>query len=349
MKSLHIIEAVASGMLALCLLFSPVQAEISFSGDLEIDTSYTEKSTDAAVGTTATDTTEYDLGGRIKVVPAVHKEAGNLFFEAKAELLAKTDNTDGNGVQVDDVYGKIGTSSFDVQIGRFEAWNLQDESNDMLIVEAPTGEERYEANYARGRIDSAGQLALHAFAGDIFGFEGGLVYGKEGSDNLFGARPVVDIKISNFGFVAGADYLNTTPQDDSGQSEITKLGYGARIKAVLGIATLGINYASGTVEETDGAGVDLPDETTDSYGGYFDLAIGNGVLTLAGFFTNWESDDPSEFDETHYQYYIIYAHPLPVEGATIKFAVSQASASDDDPTVGDSDALGFKVRLNYNF
>jgi hypothetical protein len=206
----------------------------------------------------------------------------------------------------------------------------------------------YEANYARGRIDSAGQLAVHAFAGDVFGFEGAMVYGQDGTDNFFGLRPVINIKFNNIEFAAGVDYLNTAPQDDSGLSETTKLGYGARIKAVLGIATLGINYASGSVEETDAAGVDQPDETTNSFGGYCDLALGDGVLTLAAFFTNWEEDN-NPYEKDHSQYYITYAHPLPIDGAAIKFAVSQANASDDDLTVGDSDALGFKVRLYYAF
>lgn len=333
---------------ALFLLCSPVQAEITLTGDLEIDTSHTTNSTDAIGASSGTDTTEYDLGGRIKVVPAVRKESGNLFFEAKAEILAKTDNSDGDGVQVDDAYGKIGTSSFDVQIGRYEAWNLHDESNDMLIVEAPNGAARYEANNARGRMDGAGQLAVHAFAGDAFSFEGGFVYGKDGTDNVFGLRPVIITKFGPVELAAGADYLNNTPQDDTGLNETTKLGYGARVQAVLGIVTLGINYASGTVEETDDAGVDQPDETTNSYGGYCDLALGDGVLTLAAFFTNWEEDN-NTYEKEHNQYYIAYAHPIPIDGAAIKFAVSQANASDDDPTMGDSDALGFKVRLYYAF
>jgi hypothetical protein len=379
MKSLQMIRIITAGIFVIALFCSPVQAEISFSGDLEIDTSYTTTSTDPS-----TDTTQYDSGGRIKVVPAARTEAGNLYMEAVAQILAKTDNTDGSGVQIDDAYGKIGTSVFDIQIGRFEAWNLFDESNDMLIVDAPTGPGRYKANYARGRIDSAGQLALHVFSGDAFGFEAGFVYGQDDvalgyqeyinytdagglpvwagtsvdtASNMIGFRPVVNAKFGNFEFSGGFDLLKTTPQDDDLDAEITKTGYGARIKAVLGMATLGINYASGTVETTapqyDGTGnltghADQPDETTDSYGGYCDLALGDGVLTLAAVFTNWEADN-NPFEQEHNQYYAAYAHPLPIEGATIKFAVSSATADDEDPSAGDSDALAFKVRLNYNF
>ncbi len=379
MKSLRMIRIVTAGIFVIALFCSPVQAEISFSGDLEIDTSYTANSTDPS-----TDTTQYDSSGRIKVVPAARTEVGDLYMEAVAQILAKTDNSDGNGVQIDDAYGKIGTSAFDIQIGRFEAWNLFDESNDMLIIDAPTGPARYKANYARGRMDSAGQVALHFFSGDAFGFEAAFVYGKDdvalgyqeyinymdaggnpvwaGSSvdtgsNIIGFRPVVNAKFGNFEFSGGVDMLQTTPQDDGLDAEIKKMGYGARIKAVLGIATLGINYASGTVETTvpqyDATGnltghADQPDETTDSYGGYCDLALGDGVLTLAAIYTNWEADN-NPYEKDHSQYYAAYAHPLPIDGATIKFAVSSASASDDNPAVGDSDALAFKIRLNYNF
>jgi hypothetical protein len=348
MRSFKIVGVMVASVFTLAMLFSPVQADIGISGDLEIDTAYTTKSTD-----NGSDETEYDLGGRIKVVPTARTESGNLYMEAVAQILAKTDGT----AAVDDAYGKIGTSVFDVQIGRYEAWNLFDKSNDMLIADAPTGAGRYEANHARGRIDGAGQLALHVLPGEAFGLEVGFVYGQDSEDlgyvgdtdaNWVGFRPVI---LSTFGPVevsAGADMLTITPQDDSLEAEISKVGFGARVKAVFGIATLGINYASGTEGGTDTSGSDLDDQTTNSMGGYCDLALGKGVLTMAGFFTTLEKDSDN-YTQEHNQYYVAYAHPLPIDGATIKFAVSQASASNDDPAIEDSDALGFKVRLNYNF
>lgn len=132
------------------------------------------------------------------------------------------------------------------------------------------------------------------------------------------------------------------------EADISKLGFGARVKAAFGIATLGINFASGTEGGTDTAGGDLDDQTTNSLGGYCDLALGKGMLTMGGSFTTLELDS-DDYTQEHNQYYVAYAHPLPVDSATIKFAVSQASASNDDPAIEDSDALAFKVRLNYNF
>ncbi len=340
MKLFSFFGIVAVSISALFLFCSSGYAEINLTGDLEIDTSYKTTSEDPD-----TDMSEYDLDGRIKIVPTVRKEAGRLYFEAKAEILAKTDG----GMATDDVWGKIGTSGFDVQIGRFEAWSLFDKTNDMLIVEAPGGAVMYEANYARGRMDSVGQLALHAFSGDIFGFEAGLVYGNDGDDNVYGLRPVINTKFGNVEIVAGVDLLNITPKDANAESETTKLGYGAKVKAVFGMATLGINYASGTEGGKDAGGLDIEDATTNSLGAYCDLALGKGVLSLATFLTDWEQDN-NDFQKDHIQYFIAYAHPLPIDGATIKFAVSQATATQETATGDvDSDALAFKVRLNYNF
>lgn len=350
MKSSHQTAVVAIALLATLLFCFPVQAEITLNGDLEIDISHTstdDDDTDRSNGVADEDKQEtiYDSSGRIKVVPSVRKEIGNLYMEAKAEILAKTDGD----VATDDVWGKIGTSTFDFQIGRFEGWDLFNKSNDMLIVEAPNGPSRYEANYARGRFDAPGQIAVHILPNDIVGIEVGAGYGQDGDQNKMGLRPVVNVKFSNFEVLGGLDYLKTTEQDDDLADETSQLGYGARAKAVFGIATFNINYAHGETGGKDAAGNDLSDETTNSYGAYCDLGLGKGVLTLAGFYTTWEEED-NDYDKNHAQYFAAYAHPLPIDGATIKFAVSYATATEE--TAGgdiNSDALGFKVRLNYNF
>jgi hypothetical protein len=353
MKSFNVIGVIATILFALSIFLSPVQADISLSGDLEIDTSYTTTTDEDAdnndvADADSTDETIYDLGGRIKVVPAVRTEAGNLFMEAKAQVLAKTDGT----TAIDDAWGKIGTSVFDIQIGRFEGWSLFDKSNDMVIAEAQNADldrqaVRYETNYARGRMDNAGQLALHVLPSDAFGLELGLIYGNDGDDNVIGFRPVVNSKLGPMEIAVGADMLNTTPKNDATENaDSSKIGFGAKVKATFGIVTLGINYANGT-EENDAT--PDSDQTTNSVGGYCDLALGKGVLTLAAFLTNWEEDNYA-YEKTHNQYFISYAHPLPVDGAAIKVGLSQATATEE--TAGadiENDALAFKVRLYYSF
>jgi spore maturation protein CgeB len=149
-------------------------------------------------------------------------------------------------------------------------------------------------------------------------------------------------------FAVGADMLDITPQNDNLQADISKMGFGARVKAAFNIVTLGISYANGTEGGTKVDGTDKDDQTTNTMSGYCDLALGEGVLTLAGLFTTLEKDS-DDYTQEHNQFFVSYAHPLPIDGATIKFGVSQASASNDDPGIEDSEALGFKVRLNYNF
>lgn len=274
-------------------------------------------------------------------------------MEAKAEILAKTDNS----VGTDDVWGKIGTSTFDFQIGRFEAWCLFEKSNDMLIIDAPNGATRYEANYARGRFDAPGQIALHFFPGDIVSFELGAVYGKESDEedeesenNKIGLRPVMNFELGPFTLTGGLDYVQTTNTVDDNKATIDEMGYGAKIQGTFGIAKLSLNYAQGTHSEQDASGFDLPDETTVSYGALCDLTFAeNSVLTIAGYYTTWEQDNNSA-DKEHTQYVLAYAHPLPIDGTTIKFAISYANAT-ENAAQGDieSDALGFKIRLNYAF
>lgn len=326
-------------LLITLILCPPALAELTFHGDLESNTDYVTTDDDS----TDTSTTEYASGGRIKFTPTARTESGNLFFEVTAQFLAQIDGD----VNTDDVYGKVGTSTFDFQIGRWEAWDLF-AKNDIYIASAPNGCDRYETNYARGRMAGPGQLALHVTPNDTFALEVAAVYGAEGSDNYAGLRPVVDLKFGMVEFLAGFDYLTISPQNDDSEDDATKAGYGARVQATFGIASLYINYGHGVVSEKI-AGVDQPDETTTSYGANVVLALGPGSLTLAGIMTTQEIED-SDYDCSHNQYYISYAHPLPIDGAAIKFAYSMADATQES-AAGDLDgsASGFRVRITYDF
>ena len=365
MKRLSLVAVVAFAvLLSFPRVCPPALAELTLNADLEIDTSYLstdDDDTDRGNTDSTADqqTTTYDLAGRIRVVPGIRKESGRLFMEAKAEILAQLDGD----VTVDDAWGKIGTSLVDFQIGRWEAWDLFYKSNDMLIIDAPNGPTRYETNFARGRFGAPGQAAIHVFPAEALGFEVGAVYGNELDDddddddndanNKIGVRPVIDVKLGNFNLFGGVEYVQTTStiDDDSIESlkEATQFGYGGRLQAVFGIATLNLQYAHGIEGGKDDVGVELADETTDSCGALLDLGVRSDVLTLGSFFTTWEQDN-NNYEKDHCQYYAAYAHPLPIDGATIKFAVAYATSTEE--TAGediDSDALGFKMRLNYDF
>jgi len=92
------------------------------------------------------------MDDRIKVTPHGKTVTVNFFFEAQADITANVDST----VSPDDVWGKIGTSIFDIQIGRFEGISLFDKGEDVKVVDAPGAPERYEANAVCGRLDKPG-------------------------------------------------------------------------------------------------------------------------------------------------------------------------------------------------
>ncbi len=343
-------------------------AEVKFYGCLEIDTDYVQKTTDNG-SNPDTEETAFDQAGWVKLAATNRKDLDNLFFETKAEVLAKIDGT----VAVDDAWGKMGNSMVDIQIGRFEGWCFYELGQDVFIVDAPNGPGRYEVNFARGRRNESGQIALHIFPNEIFGFELGTVYGSEVQNvygpnsspaaaittsdvefNYIGVRPVVGLTLNNFIALAGFDYLSGTPQNDDLKDEDNRMGYGILLKAVFEPVTFCLNYASGTKDGKEysdsGALGDKAETTTTTYGGYCNLNIGKDTLGVGFNMTNEEiKNNPAESD--HMQYFVSYAHPLPIEGAILKFGVSMAQATQEQSGVSDleHDAIGCRMRINYYF
>jgi len=351
-------------------------AEVTLKGNVEFNIDYNTTSnnvttlnqvTDAPDDTTISDTDKkiYDMNGRIKLTPNGKTQTGNFFFEAQADVLADLDAT----VGIEDVWGKIGTDTFDIQIGRFEGVALFDIPEDTDIVDAPDAPKRYEADAVRGRIDKPGQLAVHIIPNDMINVELGTAYGTletevdetpeddadedaTHAENLIGLRPVVLFTFGPLEAAVGMDYQSTSAQDDNAKYESNLLGFGGRIKATLGPASFSLEYARKTEDGTDFRGYDLDDITTNSMGGVGSVTLGPGLLDGGIFYTTSKVDD-SDNTQTHRQYYISYAHPLLVDNVTIKYTLSSATADDDldsdEKGNLDSSALGFRVRLSYDF
>jgi hypothetical protein len=331
----------------------------SIKGNLEINTDY-DTTTDSS-GTSDVDETKYDMGGRIKVTPHGKTVTGNFFFEAQADIMANVDST----VSLDDVWGKIGTGTFDIQIGRFEGISLFDKPEDTKVIDAPGAPARYEANAVRGRLDKPGQIAIHIIPSDAINIEVGTAYGTlvtedvdetptddtdenvTYNENLIGIRPVVAFTFGPMEAAIGMDYQSTSAQDSDAEYDSNLLGFGGKIKATFGPATFGIQYTSKTEGRTNSTGTELDDTTTNSLGGVASMTLGPGTLGGGVFYTTSEVDG-SNNTQTHTQYYVSYGHPLLVDNVTIKYALGGATADDDDDTL-DSSALGFRVRLVYDF
>ena len=125
-----------------------------------------------AVDTAKGDTT-YDQDGRIELNAYSKHTAGDNFFAGKGSLLIRTDGD----AKVDDAFIQFGNSTWDLQLGRFEAINLFPLAKDTLIVHA-NDDYVYEANKVRGRIgDGGGQIAFHYNASEKLKFEVDTLYG----------------------------------------------------------------------------------------------------------------------------------------------------------------------------
>jgi hypothetical protein len=364
MKKLSLILVILFITVIFCTTTMAQEDDTGFSikGNLEFNTDYDTTSDDT---TTGSDNTIFDQNGRIKVTPHGKTQTGNLYFEAQADIMANLDAT----VGLDDVWGKIGTDTFDIQIGRFEGIGLFDKPEDTKIVDAPNAPERYEANAIRGRLDKPGQFAIHIIPNDTINVELGAAYGTletevdetpedetdedaTHSENLIGLRPVVLLTFGAIETAVGMDYQSTSAQDDDAEYDSNLLGFGGRVKATFGPASFSIEYASKTEGGTDFSGQDLDDVTTNSMGGVALVTLGPGMLGGGVFYTTSEIDG-SDNTQTHTQYYVSYGHPLLVDNVTIKYALGGATADDDldsnEEGNLDSSALGFRVRLVYDF
>ena len=368
--------------LAIIVIFSAMlicgqaYAEMTLKGNVEINIDYdtssnnvTTLNTETGVpdDTTTIDTDEkkYDMNGRIKITPNGKTQTGNFFFEAQVDILANLDST----VGLEDVWGKIGTDTFDIQIGRFEGIALFDIPEDINIVDAPDAPKRYEADAVRGRLDNPGQLAIHMIPNHMFNIELGTAYGTLETDvdetpqndtdldaihseNLIGLRPVVLFIFGPIEAAMGMDYQSTSAQDDDAKYESNLLGFGGKIKATFGPASFSIEYAGKTEGGTDFRGRNIKDTDTHSLGGVALVTLGPGTLDGGVFHTTSKVDD-SDNTQTHNQWYLSYTHPLLVDNVSIRYALSGATADDDldsdEEGNLDSNALGVRVQLKYDF
>lgn len=360
--SLKLVILITTAIFCTTALSQEDDTGFSIKGNLEFNTDYDTTSDDT---TTGSDNTIFDQNGRIKITPNGKTRTGNFFFEAQADIMANLDAT----VSLDDVWGKIGTDTFDIQIGRFEGIALFDKPEDTKIVDAPNAPKRYEADAVRGRLDKPGQLAIHIIPNDMINVELGAAYGTLGTEvdetleddaaakathpeNLIGLRPVVLFTLGPIEAAMGMDYQSTSAQDDDAEYDSNLLGFGGRVKATFGPASFSIEYASKTEGGTDFSGQDLDDVTTNSMGGVCLVTLGPGTLGGGVFYTTSEVDG-SDNTQTHTQYYVSYGHPLLVDNVTIKYALGGAIADDDldsdEEGNLDSSTLGFRVRLVYDF
>ena len=332
-------------------------AEAKVAADLELNPTFDSLSNGSTVST-------MDFGGRVQVTVSAkieNKDTG-FFFASQTQILAKTDGTAGT----DDAWGQLGTSSFSLKVGRFEAQSLLDAGEDIYVAGA--GGTWYTANNARGRTN--GGLALDFNASENLMIEIGAIYGNTTStfalvdlanktyslanlaQNKTGVRPLVKFTSGNITAVAGADIYMESPKNTDIDGSTTKIGFGGMIIAKVSNITIGGGAASGKTEVKDYKYLDTatgtvynvvnPKQTVTSMKAWVNIPVGENLVGIGGGYTTEDLLDSKEMYG-----FVVYEMKLPVEGAWLKFAGSFASAT--DLPGGDQTDVGGRVRFAYAF
>lgn len=330
----------------------------TFTADAEINTTFDSKSNGSTVST-------MDMGGRVLFTAAgkIENKDTGFFAAGQGQVLA---NLTGSA-SVDDAWGQIGTSSFSLKMGRFEAQSLLDAGEDIYVASA--GGTWYTANNARGRNN--GGLALDFNASENLLVEIGAIYGNTTTtfalvdlanntyslanlaQNKMGVRPLVKFTSGGITAVAGADIYMESPKNTDIDGSTSKIGFGGMIIAKVSNITIGGGAASGKTEVKDYKYLDAatgtvynvvnPKQTVTSMKMWVNIPVGGNVVGLGGGYTTEDLLDSKEM----YGFAVYEYNKLPVEGASLKFAVSFASAT--DLPGGDVTDVGGRVRLNYTF
>jgi hypothetical protein len=263
-----------------------------------------------------------------------------MYAAGKGQALLKTDGT----AAVDDAWLELGTSSFSVKLGRFEAEGLFAKGEDVFVIEAPGGPGTVETNKSRGRTNAGAAIKFspsETMAIEIATALGGADDYQETAVNQVGFRPALILSAGALSASVGADYYMLMPQDSDLDTEYTALGAGGKLEFSLSdTITLGGAFGYLDEEGKDAAGDTVEEETTMSFSGYLTMAMGDSTLGVGAMMTMRD-----EADDSHLQGFVSYAMPLPVEGATVKFCPSFASYSNGE----DTSAFGGRVRFEYDF
>lgn len=329
---------------------------IKFSGYFWVDTGYMEREN--------TQSGQYNsnvnyMQGRFVLAGTYYREVGSFFALAKVELLGLSNEYAKSQYEPHtlDCYVKLGQKWWDVQIGRFLAWEVYYRGQGIELYTAEEagaldGPSLYLLDYTRGHKNEAGQAALHVFPFSFLGLELATVYGQEAGQNNTGIRPVADFKLGMLRVIGGGEYLKQSPQTEADKVEIVSKGYAGRIQFNFPVVTIGAVYSSATVDYTNIQGNTDGEKSLDktSMGGFADIDFWKNSIGLGYHYTVQKNKQGEE--NTQRQMFISYLYRLPVDGLSIKGVLGAAKAHIQDIDTGtewDNDMLSFRVRVAYEF
>ncbi|MCP4398943.1 MAG: hypothetical protein GY801_16795 [bacterium] len=356
MKLRVLVAVLCAALLVVPAAFAEVSATMNIAGDVETNTNFTieDDGSDNSMSWGNNGRTHIKFDGTI--------EGDNGWFAyGKGDAMIDVSSS----VGVDDAYLELGTESFSILIGRYEAPGAFGKGQDTFIVEAPGAPGRYQADYLRGRNDfnnialKFGSFELGVIVAsdsvdydadsysitDTAGTSHDLVVTSSFGTNVYGVRPAFTMSSDAFTLNVAAEFATYMPQNtDNNDYAVSKMGGGANVEFAAGAGTVGASVAYGMITGDDMDGNEMDDDSTLSTFGYFTMPVGDNSFGLGGGYTMNSVDDN---DDTMFETFASFNQQLPVEGLWLKYAASFASASFDagDDTTG----FGARVRFNYDF
>jgi hypothetical protein len=346
---------------------------VRLSGDMYIDTGYMRlmRGLESQV-----DSEQYRQDGRflLRVTPTMN--SGSFFFKASAEVLAHVNEIyQQENIDTDDAWLKFGEwDSWDIQFGRFEAWEVyhkgQGLERDTEEDKGAFDQERtaklldiYEVNYAYYRQDGFGQVAAHFYPSDWLRFEISGVYGNERKSNAYGVRPAGIVDGGWIKLKLAGEWVKSENEDLDGEGWDEKRGFGGSLQFFFDENTstplqFGFNGAYGLVDVVDVTGKVNEKGSVDplSLGAYLNLGISTASL---GFGYNYTRIRDRQYNDqtgkrgimVHHQGYASIKHSIFVPQATAKLVGAYARA-DINPAFENSrtnEMYSVRLRLLYSY
>jgi hypothetical protein len=358
---------------------------IKLSGYFWTDTGYMQR-TNAQPG-------QYDqdasyMQGRLVLRGTFEKTFKGHFAMARLELAGLVNEFVGGqyaAPHILDSYVKVGEKRWDVQLGRFLAWEIYYRGQG---IELYTAEEAgalgapplYWLEVTRGHMNGPGQAAVHYFPIDFLALEVAGVYGQESGQNYLGVRPAADLTFRGLRLVAGYEYLDQSPQISADKVEVTSQGYAARLQYSLApagsrwirapagttfseeagkgwigrVAVFGVEVAHTSVDATRIDGEVDAEKTLDktTVGGFVDVDFWRNSIGVGYHWTEQENEQGEK--NTHQQAFVSYLYRLPIEGLSVKAVYGFARADIEDVDVGglstwSNEMSSVRVRVRYDF
>ena len=280
---------------------------IGVSGYTWVDTGYES----LRIGNTASHSVKYLVQqGRLLLRATPTWSDGSWFVQGQAEIVANKDQSVAPPltVEADDMWIKVGKwGVFDVQAGRYEAWEIYHfgMGMDLYTLERqgasdPNGGDAaqvYGVTYAFYRPANIGEVAVHLYPTQFLRFELGSQVGNESGQNAYAARPVGVLDFGWMKLKAGAEYKDLKPQQEGFKAETKQWGYGASLQFIVDpIVEFGLNGARGFQDFTDSQGVhnDTQSNATYSVGAFANARIVEDLLVGGGI--NYTFTEDQQFD-----------------------------------------------------